>query len=281
MLVVVLAGCTQSQLRGFLPGDPGITNHTDRVVGLWATSWIVLLVVGLITWGLIIWVAVVYRRRKGQTGLPVQLRYNMPIEILYTVVPLILVLGFFAFTVRDQTAIEQPVEDPDVQIEVYAKRWAWDFNYLNVGPNGDGVHSLGIQAQELEDSVSEDSNSIDFEQLPVLVLPVGKTVELALESRDVVHSFWVIDFLYKKDNIPGKSNYMYFTPQEEGTYAGKCAELCGQYHSLMLFNVEVVSEAEYEEYIQSLVDAGQTGIRGPEFNANTNQPGTDAPERQE
>ena len=281
MLVVVLAGCTQAQLRGFLPGDPGITNHTDRVVGLWATSWIVLLVVGLITWGLIIWVAVVYRRRKGQTGLPVQLRYNMPIEILYTVVPLILVLGFFAFTVRDQTAIEQPVEDPDVQIEVYAKRWAWDFNYLNVGPNGDGVHSLGIQAQELEDSVSEDSNSIDFEQLPVLVLPVGKTVELALESRDVVHSFWVIDFLYKKDNIPGKSNYMYFTPQEEGTYAGKCAELCGQYHSLMLFNVEVVSEAEYEEYIQSLVDAGQTGIRGPEFNANTNQPGTDAPERQE
>ena len=281
MLVVVLAGCTQSQLRGFLPGDPGITNHTDRVVGLWATSWIVLLVVGLITWGLIIWVAVVYRRRNGQTGLPVQLRYNMPIEILYTVVPLILVLGFFAFTVRDQTAIEQPVEDPDVQIEVYAKRWAWDFNYLNVGPNGDGVHSLGIQAQELEDSVSEDSNSIDFEQLPVLVLPVGKTVELALESRDVVHSFWVIDFLYKKDNIPGKSNYMYFTPQEEGTYAGKCAELCGQYHSLMLFNVEVVSEAEYEEYIQSLVDAGQTGIRGPEFNANTNQPGTDAPERQE
>lgn len=281
MLVVVLAGCTQAQLRGFLPGDPGITNHTDRVVGLWATSWIVLLVVGLITWGLIIWVAVVYRRRNGQTGLPVQLRYNMPIEILYTVVPLILVLGFFAFTVRDQTAIEQPVEDPDVQIEVYAKRWAWDFNYLNVGPNGDGVHSLGIQAQELEDSVSEDSNSIDFEQLPVLVLPVGKTVELALESRDVVHSFWVIDFLYKKDNIPGKSNYMYFTPQEEGTYAGKCAELCGQYHSLMLFNVEVVSEAEYEEYIQSLVDAGQTGIRGPEFNANTNQPGTDAPERQE
>ena len=281
MLVVVLAGCTQAQLRGFLPGDPGITNHTDRVVGLWATSWIVLLVVGLITWGLIIWVAVVYRRRNGQTGLPVQLRYNMPIEILYTVVPLILVLGFFAFTVRDQTAIEQPVADPDVQIEVYAKRWAWDFNYLNVGPNGDGVHSLGIQAQELEDSVSEDSNSIDFEQLPVLVLPVGKTVELALESRDVVHSFWVIDFLYKKDNIPGKSNYMYFTPQEEGTYAGKCAELCGQYHSLMLFNVEVVSEAEYEEYIQSLVDAGQTGIRGPEFNANTNQPGTDAPERQE
>lgn len=268
MLVLVLAGCTQAQLRGYLPGEPGVTNHTDRIAGLWTTSWIVLLLVGLLTWGLIIWVAVIYRRRKGQTGLPVQLRYNMPIEILYTVVPLILVLGFFAFTARDQTAIEQVTENPDVQIEVFAKRWAWDFNYLNVGPGGDGVHTAGIQAQELEEGDAK-PDSIDYDQLPVLVLPVGKTVEIALESRDVVHSFWVIDFLYKKDNVPGKSNYMYFTPEKEGTYAGKCAELCGAYHSLMLFNVEVVSEAEYENYIQSLVDAGQTGTRGAEFNTNT------------
>jgi len=269
MLVVVLAGCTQAQLRGFLPGEPGITNHTDRVAGLWTTSWIVLMVVGLITWGLIIWVAVVYRRRKGQTGLPVQLRYNMPIEILYTVVPLILVIGFFAFTARDQAAIEAPVEDPDVQIEVFAKRWAWDFNYLNEGPGGNGVYYQGIQAQE-----NEDDDSIDFDQLPVLVLPVNQTVEIALESRDVIHSFWVPEFLYKKDNIPGKSNYMYFTPEVEGTYMGKCAELCGEYHSLMLFEVEVVSEAEYEDYIQSLVDAGQTGTRGAEYNTNSNLPGT-------
>ena len=93
MLVVVLAGCTQAQLRGYLPGEPGITNHTDRVAGLWTTSWIILLLVGLVTWGLIIWVAVVYRRRKGQTGLPVQLRYNMPIETFFTVVPAFLLLG--------------------------------------------------------------------------------------------------------------------------------------------------------------------------------------------
>ena len=103
------------------------------VSGLWVTSWIVLLVVGVITWGLIIWAVIVYRRRKGQTGLPVQLRYNMPIEIFYTIVPLILVLGFFAFTARDQTAIETPYADPDVTIKVYGKQWAWDFNYVERG----------------------------------------------------------------------------------------------------------------------------------------------------
>ena len=106
MLVVALAGCTQAQLHGFLPGfvegQPPVTNHTDRISGLWVTSWIVLLIVGIIVWGLILWTVIVYRRRKGQTGLPSQLRYNMPIEIFYTVVPLILVLGFFAFTARDQ-----------------------------------------------------------------------------------------------------------------------------------------------------------------------------------
>jgi cytochrome c oxidase subunit 2 len=206
----------------------------------------------------------------------VQLRYNMPIEILYTVIPLVLVLGFFAFTARDQAAIEEPFDEPDVQIEVYAKRWAWDFNYLNEGPGGEGVYYQGIQAQE-----TDEEPYIDYDQLPVLTLPVGAEVEVVLESRDVIHSFWVVDFLYKKDNVPGKSNYMYFVPQEEGEYIGKCAELCGEYHSLMLFKVNVVSQAEYDEYIQSLVDAGQTGTRGAEYNTNTNLPGTEAPVRGE
>lgn len=274
VLALTLAGCTQSQLRGYMPGEPGVTNHTDRITGLWATSWQVLMIVGIITWGLTLWVAIAYRRRKGQSGLPVQLRYNMPIEILYTVIPLILVLGFFAFTARDQAAIEQPTDNPDVRVEVFAKRWAWDFNYVDEGPGGEGVHTMGIQAQE-----NEDDDSMDIEKFPELVLPVGKTVEVRLESRDVAHSFWVIDFLYKKDTIPGKTNYMYFTPQKEGVYAGKCAEFCGEYHGLMLFNVRVVSQAEYDNYIQDLVDAGQTGIRGTEYNANTNQPDNKAPER--
>jgi len=261
---VALAGCTTQMQLGWLPTEPGTTNQVDRVIGLWVTSWIVLLVVGVITWGLIIWAAIVYRRRKGQTGLPVQLRYNMPIEVFYTVVPLILVLGFFAFTARDQEIIEEPLADPDVSIEVYGKRWAWDFNYLT-----DGVYYSGIQAQE-----TGPNNTIDASTLPTLYLPVGQKVEIKIESRDVIHSFWIVDFLYKKDMIPAKTNYWYFIPEKEGTYAGKCAELCGEYHSLMLFNVEVVSQAEYDAYIESLRAEGNVGRLGPEFNTNTNLPGT-------
>ena len=97
----------------------------------------------------------------------------------------------------------------------------------------------------------------------------------------MIHSFWVVDFLYKKDMFPGKTNYMSFVPEREGTYAGKCAELCGEYHSLMLFNVEVVSQGEYEDYIDSLRDLGQEGQLSSEYDRNQNLPGTGEPELQE
>jgi len=259
---LALAGCTQQQLQGFLPGDGKTTNHAPVVVGLWVTSWIVLIVVGLITWGLIIWAAIAYRRRKGQTGLPVQLRYNLPIEMFYTIVPLVLVIGFFAFTARDQTIIETPTKNPDVTIEVFAKRWSWDFNYVN-----ENTYSAGVQAGFKPDG------SIDTSNLPVLVLPLNKTVEIKIESRDVAHSFWIVDFLYKKDSIPGKTNYMYFTPTELGTYQGKCAELCGEYHSLMLFRVKVVSDVDYQAYIAAQKAAGNDGQLGADNSVNQNLPG--------
>jgi cytochrome c oxidase subunit 2 len=263
IVALVLAGCTQQSMLGWLPTERGLTNQVDRVIDLWVVSWIVLLVVGVITWLLIIWAAVVYRRRTGQTGLPQQLRYNMPIETFYTVVPLILVLGFFAFTARDQTVIEAPLPSPDVSIEVYGKRWAWDFNYLT-----EDVYSAGIQAQEIP------GGGVDSEALPKLYLPVNKSVEIKIESRDVIHSFWVIDFLYKKDMIPARTNYWYFIPQQEGVFRGKCAELCGEYHSLMLFEVHVVSEAEYQRQIGALRGAGNIGRLGPELNVLQNLPGT-------
>ncbi|WP_213816377.1 cytochrome c oxidase subunit II [Glaciihabitans sp. dw_435] len=263
---IALAGCTQEELRGFLPGTPGITNHTDRIVGLWTTSWIVLLAVGVLTWGLILWAAIVYRRRKGQTGLPVQMRYNLPVEIFYTIVPLILVLGFFAFTARDQAEIETPNPNPDVNIEVIGKRWAWDFNYIDAN-----VYSAGVQAQDR--AKLKDGETIS-DTLPTLYLPVNKKVDIKIESRDVAHSFWVVDFLYKKDMIPGKTNHMYFIPEKIGTYAGKCAELCGEYHSLMLFQVKVVSQADYDAYIAAQRAAGYEGQLGLEYDPNQNLPGT-------
>ncbi|HKT56701.1 MAG TPA: cytochrome c oxidase subunit II [Microbacterium sp.] len=269
---VALAGCTPTQLHGFLPGfenSQPATNRTEMVSSLWVNSWIVLLAVGIVTWGLMLWAMVVYRRRKGQTGLPVQLRYNMPIEIFYTVVPLILVIGMFAFTARDQTILETQNEHPDVSITAIGKQWAWDFQYNGTQPdNSDAVWSMGVQA------VPDAGGNVDQNKLPTLYLPVNESVRIDLESRDVIHSFWIIDFLYKKDLYIGRDNSWSFTPTREGTYQGKCAELCGEYHSAMLFRVKVVSQAEYQAHLDALRAEGNTGDITKEYNRLHNDPGT-------
>ena len=161
----------------------------------------------------------------------------MPIEIFYTIVPLILVIGFFAFTARDQTILETQYDDPDVSITAIGKQWAWDFQY-NGESDDDTVWTHGRPGSDRRASGDRRSKR----RCRRSYLPVDKTVKIKLQSRDVIHSFWIIDFLYKKDMYIGKDNYWSFTPTREGTYAGKCAELCGEYHSAMLFNVEVVSE---------------------------------------
>lgn len=265
-LAMFLSGCSAKQAElGLLPEDSeNATNHTKRITDLWVGSWAILWVVGLIAWGLMVWAIIVYRRRKGDTTPPPQLRYNNPIETLFTIVPLILVIGFFAFTARDMAAIEQKV-DSKVHIQVIGKQWSWDFNYVDAN-----VYESGIQSQF---TGTETYNSRKDPAIPTLVLPVNQSVEIELTSRDVIHSFWVVDFLYKKDMFPGRSNTIYFTPTKEGWFEGKCAELCGESHSLMLFNVHVVSDAEYKTYLTDLAAKGQTGQLGTDLVRNQNLPG--------
>ena len=262
--LLLLTGCSAEQARmGYLPGDGKVTNHTSSIVGLWTTSWIVLLIVGAVSWGLMAFALIVYRRRKGDTGLPVQLRYNMPIETLFTVVPFILVVGFFAFTAKTMTAIETP-NNPEVTISVIGKQWSWDFNYQD-----SNTYDSGIQYQDGAEPQTEAS-------LPTLYLPLNKRVEIDLSSRDVIHSFWIIETLYKKDMFPGKTNRIYFTPTELGTFRGKCAELCGEFHSQMLFNVKVVTPADYEAHMAALKAAGNVGQLPAAYNRESNLPGNKA-----
>jgi cytochrome c oxidase subunit 2 len=261
---LLLTGCSQQEQMGFLPGDGKTTNHTSSIVGLWVTSWIVLLIVGAISWGLMAWAMVVYRRRKGETGVPVQLRYNMPIETLFTVVPFIITVGFFAFTAKTMTDIETPITGPHNVIQVIGKQWSWDFNYTK-----DNVFDSGVQYQDGANAKTEAS-------LPTLYLQVNQPVEIQLTSRDVIHSFWVVDFLYKKDMFPGRVNRIYFTPTETGTFAGKCAELCGEFHSAMLFNVKVVTPSQYAKHVADLAAAGNQGQLGFDLNRMQTLPGNKA-----
>jgi cytochrome c oxidase subunit 2 len=184
----------------------------------------------------------------------VQLRYHVPLEIMYVIVPIVMIGVLFYFTNRDVTEINDTSAEADVHVQVIGKQWSWDFNYLD-----EDVYETGQHAQD----VGGTQGVLD-EQV-TLYLPVGEKVEFTLDSRDVIHSFWVPAFLYKLDMIPGKTNTFQVTPEQLGVYRGKCAELCGEEHSSMLFNVEVVTREVYEEKMQELRDEGQTGSLGLEY----------------
>jgi len=249
--VALLSGCASGNLRGnastgWLP--PAVTEGGKTVTSLWIGAWIAALAVGCLVWGLIIWCIVAYRRRKDDNELPVQLRYNIPIEILYTVVPIFMVVVLFYYTARDESALTDTSKQPDVTINVVGKQWSWDFNYVK-----EDVHETGEQAIMTGKPGAE-------ETIPTMYLPVGERIEFVLTARDVIHSFWVPSFLQKMDMIPGRVNKFQIVPTQVGTFKGKCAELCGAYHSHMLFNVKVVSRADYEQHLSDLRAAGQSGL---------------------
>jgi cytochrome c oxidase subunit II len=257
VVMVALSGCSAEVERGWLPGssDQEVTDQTARIVSLWRGSWIAALIVGLITWGLILWCVAVYRKRKSDSTLPVQLRYHVPLEVMYVILPIIMVGVLFYYTNRDTTAIQDTSAPAQNHVQVIGKQWSWDFNYLD-----DDAYETGQHAQD----VGSAGTGVLRDQV-TLWLPVDERVQFTLDSRDVIHSFWVPAFLYKMDIIPGKTNTFQVTPTEIGFYEGKCAELCGEYHSSMLFNVNVVSREDYDKHIQELKDKGQEGALGLEY----------------
>src|SRR5690625_1999138 len=252
--MLALAGCSSEQVqRGWLPGPEGMTEHTDTLVKFWVDTWIAALLVGLLVWGLIIWCVIVYRKRKNDNRLPVQLRYHLPLELLYTFVPIVMVGVLFYYAATIQEDITNPDVEPDVNVTVYGRQWTWDFVY-----DDEDVWDTGNPADL-------DGTMAPADDLPTLYLPVDETVQITLRSRDVAHSFWVPAFLYKEDVLPGVVNEFTITPGKEGVYLGKCAELCGEYHGDMLFNVAVVSQEEYDDHMADLRAAGQTGDLGTEY----------------
>lgn len=242
--VAVVGGCSPMDdwdvKRLALP--KAASDRAHEVWPVWLGAWIAGLVVLLLVLGLILWSMFRYRKRDGNE-VPSQVRYNLPIEALYTIAPIIAVSVFFFHTAQSQNAVLDEVENPDHTITVVGSKWQWAFDYVEEDAvGGKSVYDLGTP-----------------EKIADLYLPVDETVRFELVSPDVIHSFWVPEFYFKMDVIPGQVNSFDLTPTREGTFTGRCAELCGLYHSRMLFTVHVVSRAEYDQHMSELESKGQVG----------------------
>lgn len=275
LVLVTATGCTYKDFPRLGMPTP-VTEEAPRILSLWQGSWAAALATGVLVWGLILWSVIFHRRSRTKVEVPPQTRYNMPIEALYTVVPLIIVSVLFYFTARDESKLLALDEKPAHTINVVGFQWSWGFNYIENVPGSDKADAR--TAKEL-DAIPErfrkdfpanaggvyqvgtpgERNPQNGNPGPTLWLPKGEKVRFVLTSRDVIHSFWVVPFLMKQDVIPGHTNAFEVTPNKEGTFMGKCAELCGVDHSRMLFNVKVVSPERYKQHLEDLAKKNQTG----------------------
>ncbi|GAA2910738.1 cytochrome c oxidase subunit II [Streptomyces mexicanus] len=292
LVLATATGCTYKDFPRLGMPTP-TTEEAPRILSLWQGSWAAAIAVGCLVWGLILWSAIFHRRSRTKVEVPPQTRYNMPIEALYTVVPLLIVSVLFYFTARDESKLLDESKKPDVTVNVVGYQWSWAFNYITPvsGSTGDAKTDKNLAAipDRFKNAFPANAGGVYDAGTPssrnpqtglpgpTLWLPKGKTVRFILTSRDVNHSFWVLPFLMKMDVIPGHTNSFQVTPNKEGTFRGKCAELCGQDHSRMLFNVKVVSPDRYEQHLKDLAKKGQTGYvpagiaqTGHEKNRETN-----------
>jgi cytochrome c oxidase subunit II len=233
VMMLALTGCTNDTFTRLGFPNP-VTQQGKVVISLWQGSWIAGLLVGAVVWGLILW-AVIFHRKRGDK-LPPQVRYNMPIEILYTVIPFVLIAVLFYYTAKDENTIDAIPAHPAVTVNVVGFQWSWEFNYPGQGVTEDGaMWQPGLPASQ--------------QHLPLLEIPEGETVEFNLTSPDVIHAFWVPEFLFKRDVIPGHPNHFSITATQTGTFTGHCSELCGIYHSRMLFTLKIVTPSQYQTWI--------------------------------
>ncbi len=267
VLLTLLAGCSAEDIGSKFghfgwPGT-GISEQAHSMYDLWIASVIAALVVGFFVWGLIFWCVIRYRKRGDE--LPVQTRFNMPMEVLYTVTPVLIVAVLFYYTAVVQTTVEKQSQNPDQVVEVVAFKWNWQFNYR------DGV---GEEAETVASNLGTD------DLIPLLVLPTGRSIRFEETSRDVIHSFWVPELLFKRDVFPGNvRNRFEVTLDREGRYVGRCAELCGTYHAFMQFELVVVSPERFDQFLAakqggaSTADAmGAIGFTGDQRYATTTRP---------
>jgi cytochrome c oxidase subunit 2 len=216
------------------------TRAEHSTLHLWQGVFIAAIVVGALVWGLIFWSILRYRKKPGDDELPRQFHYHIPLEVTYTAIPVVIVAVIFFFVVRSENKVDATVKEPQVTVKVEGFQWGWRFTYLS-GPNGSA-----IGAPILGDQVSN----------PTLTLPTGETVQLQLIADDVIHSFYVPDFLFKRDLIPRVNNTVDFYIQRPGHFVGHCAEFCGQYHALMGFTINAVSPPEFRSFMAGRTAGG-------------------------
>ncbi|WP_081986140.1 cytochrome c oxidase subunit II [Nocardia seriolae] len=296
MTAMLVSGCSIDNVWLRFGWPSGITPQATKMRELWTWSVLAALAMGVLVWGLTFGTIAFHRKKADSPEFPRQTGYNVPLELSYTAIPFVIIAVLFYFTVVVQNYVHEKVADPDVTVDVTAFQWNWKFGYQKVdmkdGYVYDGVdherQDMNKDIQERYKEATKDghpqpgpnnglpANDISYlhydkvetvgtsNEVPVLVLPSGKNIEFQLAAADVIHSFWVPEFLFKRDVMPNpkqnnSDNVFQITKiEKEGAFVGRCAEMCGTFHSMMNFEIRVVSPEKFKQYMDARVKDHKT-----------------------
>ncbi len=242
-LIAIVAGSDllkagQAFVTGLYP-PIAVTDQGAQIRDLYTIVFLISAAIFLLVEGLIIWTVVRYRRKPGDDTLPAQTHGNKIAEIVWTVVPTLIVIFLFVISWQTLNVVDTHSAEPQQRIRAVAGQFQWQFDYLSA----DGKTILYTQLVP----TGEDGG---------MVVPAGRTVQLTLVSQDVIHAFYVPQFLFKRDVVPGRVNSFEFkvSDKEAGqTFRGQCAELCGVGHRIMLFEVHALTGAEFDTWLAAKV----------------------------
>ena len=228
----------------------GVTEVSRDVYGLHMIILWLCVFIGIGVFGVMIYSMI--KHRKSQGAVAATFHESHKVEIVWTVIPFIILIGLSIPATKSLLNLED-TSNPDMTVKITGYQWKWNYEYIDGAAEGvkffsniNAKHNDARQLDSGKNPAEIENYLLDVDNR--LVLPVGKKVRFLLTSSDVIHNWWVPDFAVKKDAIPGYINEMWTRVDEPGVYRGQCAELCGKDHGFMPIVVEVLAEADYNKW---------------------------------
>jgi cytochrome c oxidase subunit 2 len=223
----------------------GVTPISQEAYSLHTLILWICVAIGIVVFGAIFISIIKHRKSKGVQ--PAQFHESTAVEIVWTVIPFLILIGMAIPATKALVAMED-TSNADLTIKVTGYQWKWGYDYIDEGVSF--ISSLATPKEQIYNQQDKKDHYLLEVDKP-LVVPINKKVRVLITSNDVIHSWWVPDLGMKKDAIPGFVNEMWFQIDKEGTYRGQCAELCGKDHGFMPIVLVAKNEADYGEWLAS------------------------------
>lgn len=239
----------------------GVTPLSRNIYELHMTIFYICCVIAAVVFGVMFWS--IFHHRKSRGAKAAQFHHNTTVEIIWTAIPM-LILILMAIPATKSLILIESTGDSDITIKITGHQWRWQYEYIeedfsffsSLAPDSNEARQLrsGVDPASIDNYLLEVDNPV--------VVPVGYKIRFMTTAADVIHSWWVPALGWKRDSIPGFINESWAIIEEEGTYRGQCAELCGRDHAFMPIVLKAVSEDEYYDWAGNMMVAAMDAEAG-------------------